>query len=220
MENIIIIGSSGHARVVIDIIERGSKYKIVGLIDSYAQAGDTVLGYKILGDEHKIPELLNSYNLKGGIIAIGDNWDRHLVYQRINDICKSFNFINAIDPTAVIGKNVTLGKGIVIMPAAVVNCNSQIDDFCIINTKASLDHDSHMKSFSSLAPGVTTGGYVEIGFCSVVCIGANVIPKIIIGENSVIGGGSFVNKSIPDNVVAFGIPVKIISHRKKEDKYL
>lgn len=37
-----------------------------------------------------------------------------------------------------------------------------------------------------------------------------VMPGVTIGENSVVGSHSFVNKDIPDNVVAFGVPAKII----------
>lgn len=36
-----------------------------------------------------------------------------------------------------------------------------------------------------------------------------IMPNVTIGENSIIGAFSFVNKNIPDNVVAFGVPVKI-----------
>lgn len=43
-------------------------------------------------------------------------------------------------------------------------------------------------------------------------IGANVIilPGVTVGENSVIGAGSVVTRSVPDRVVAAGIPVKVI----------
>ena len=45
-------------------------------------------------------------------------------------------------------------------------------------------------------------------------LGANVIllPGVTIGENTVIGAGSVVTKSIPGNVVAAGSPAKIIKH--------
>lgn len=220
MENILIIGSSGHARVVIDIIEKGSKYNIAGLIDSFAPKGNVVLGYPILGNEYDIPEIIKIYKTDAVIIAIGENWDRYIVYQKVIKIYNSLRFVNAIHPNAVIGKNVVLGQGVVVMPGAIINSNCIIEDFCVINTKASLDHDSHMKSFSSLAPGVTTGGYVEIGNYSSVFIGSIIIPRISIGNHTTIGGGSFVNKSVPDNVVAFGVPAKVIRSRNNDDKYL
>jgi acetyltransferase-like isoleucine patch superfamily enzyme len=43
-----------------------------------------------------------------------------------------------------------------------------------------------------------------------------IMPGITIGENSIIGAFSFVNKDIPDNVTAFGIPIKIIKRRVKK----
>ena len=45
-------------------------------------------------------------------------------------------------------------------------------------------------------------------------IGQNVVimPGVTIGENSIIGAFSFVNKNIPDNVVAYGVPVKVVKN--------
>lgn len=43
-------------------------------------------------------------------------------------------------------------------------------------------------------------------------IGAHcvIMPGITIGENSIIGACSFVNRNIPDNVIAFGVPCKVV----------
>lgn len=43
-----------------------------------------------------------------------------------------------------------------------------------------------------------------------------IMPGVTIGENSIIGAFSFVNKDIPDNVIAYGVPIKIIKEIKKE----
>lgn len=45
-------------------------------------------------------------------------------------------------------------------------------------------------------------------------IGANsvIMPGVTIGENSIVGALSFVNKDVPDNVVAYGIPAKVIKN--------
>lgn len=42
-----------------------------------------------------------------------------------------------------------------------------------------------------------------------------VMPGVTIGENSVVGAFSFVNKDIPANVVAYGIPAKVVRSLKK-----
>jgi acetyltransferase-like isoleucine patch superfamily enzyme len=77
-----------------------------------------------------------------------------------------------------------------------------------------------MSDFSSIAPGVTTGGNISIGKFSAVSLGANVIHGIKIGKHSVIGSGSTVLTNIDDYVVAYGTPAKIIRERKDGDKYL
>jgi len=219
-QNIVIVGSSGHAKVIIDIIEKEGKYNIVGLLDAFKEVGELAFGYKVLGEEKDLPKLINKYQLIGCIIAIGDNWIRNIVKNKIMEIDATFNFINTIHPSSVIARGVTVGSGTVIMAGAVINSNSKIGDFCIINTNASLDHDSNMSDFSSIAPGVTTGGNVSIGEFSAVSLGVNIIHGITIGKHSVIGTGSTVIKNINDHVVAYGTPAKTIRKRKEGDKYL
>lgn len=219
-KNIIIVGSSGHAKVVIDIIEKEGTYNIVGLIDSFRQVGETSFGYQILGTEEQLPAFVETYDLYGGFIAIGDNWKRYLVAEKIKALIPRFQFITAIHPSAQIARGVEIGNGSVLMAGAIVNSDSKVGNFCILNTKSSLDHDSIMGDFSSLAPNATTGGNVSIGAFSAVSLGANIIHRKIIGKHTVIGAGSVVLNDIPDFCVAYGVPAKVIRKRREGDKYL
>lgn len=45
-----------------------------------------------------------------------------------------------------------------------------------------------------------------------------VLPGVTIGDNSVIGAGSVVNKDIPSNVVAVGNPCKVLRQINDNDK--
>lgn len=218
--NIVVVGTSGHAKVIIDIIELEGKYNIVGLIDSYKSKNDVISNYKILGSEDDIPKLAKEFNFDSGIIAIGDNWTREKIFSKISIIAPNFKFVSAIHPSSVIGKNVSIGNGTVIMPGTVVNTNAKIGDFCIVNTKASVDHDCYIEDFCSLAPGATLGGNVHIKAFSAVSIGATVIQDIIIGKHTVIGAGALVTKNIDHHVVAYGIPAKFVRKRSTGDKYL
>jgi sugar O-acyltransferase (sialic acid O-acetyltransferase NeuD family) len=220
MDNIVLVGSSGHAKVIIDIVEQEGKYKIVGLIDAFRSVGETILGYNVIGLEADIPELIVEYRLKGIIIAIGDNSVRAHVAGKVVDICPELRFVTTRHPSANIGKGATIGVGTVVMAGAVVNPCCQVGRLCIVNTKASLDHDSVMEDFSSLAPGVTTGGNCRIGSYSAVSIGAVLRHGISIGEHCVIGGGSLVMNNVDPFSVAYGSPAKKIRDRQRGDKYL
>lgn len=218
--NIVVIGSSGHASVVIDVIEREQKYRIVGVIDSLKPAGGKVFGYEILGAEEAIPGLVASGQVHGGLIAIGDNWMRHLVVEKVKSLSPGFNFVSAIHPSAIIARGVTIGEGSVLMAGVVVNSDSKVGNFCILNTKVSLDHDCVTDDFSSLAPNATIGGNVSIGTFAAISLGANIIHGLRIGAHSVLGAGALAVDDIPDHSVAYGTPAKVIRKRLEGDKYL
>ena len=55
--------------------------------------------------------------------------------------------------------------------------------------------------------GVTIGRNVWLG------AGAKVLDGVTLGQNVVIGAGAVVNESMPDNVIAAGVPAKIIRRR-------
>ena len=218
--NIVIIGASGHAKVVIDIIERENKYNIVGLIDANKPRDFKIFQYSILGREKELPKVMKTFNFKAGIIAIGDNWTRQLVYNKIKDIVPDFEFVSAVHPNAIIGRNVNIGAGTVIMPGAIVNANTKIDEFCILNTKSSMDHDGHLHQFTSLAPDATVGGNVVIGDYSAICLGARVIQDITIGKHAIIGAAALVNRNVEDFKMLYGVPARVIKTIKQGEKYL
>ena len=51
-------------------------------------------------------------------------------------------------------------------------------------------------------------------------MGVVIIDRITIGENTVVGSGALVLKDLPDNVLAYGIPAKIIRTREPGEKFL
>lgn len=220
MDKIVIIGSSGHAKVIIDIVEQEGRYKIAGLIDRYRKVGEQTLGYQILGREEELPELTTRHALRGAIVAVGDNFIRAEVAARVGEICLDLPFLSAIHPKASIAKNVSIGEGTVIMAGVAVNPCCSIGRFCILNTNSSLDHDSVMEDFSSLAPRAATGGNCRIGGYSAVGIGAVLVHDIRIGAHTVIGAGSTALESIDSLKVAYGTPARAIRDRKPGDKYL
>ena len=106
------------------------------------------------------------------------------------------------------------------MGNSIINSSTTIGNGVIVNTASTIDHDCYLDNFSSLAPGVNLGGNVIIGKRSVVSIGAKIMHGIKLGNDTVVGGGSFVNKDIGDNFVSYGVPSKTIRKRKKDEKYL
>ncbi|PKV50994.1 sugar O-acyltransferase (sialic acid O-acetyltransferase NeuD family) [Aquimarina sp. MAR_2010_214] len=219
MEKTLIIGASGHAKVIIETIELNNNYEIYGLIDTFKPKGSKLLRYEVLGKEEDIPSLIKQ-GIRKGIIAIGDNWVRYQMYLKIKKIAPDFEFINVIHPSVVISPSVILGEGSVILASVTINAEAQVGDFCILNTGVNLGHDSIMKEFSSLAPGATIGGNVYIGKGTAISLGANIIQGITVGNYSVVGAGSVIVNNIDDYKLAYGVPAKEIRTFKKGERYL
>lgn len=178
------------------------------------------MGLPILGSERDLPDLVDRFALLGVIIAIGDNFARAQMAAKVQELCPKLALVSAIHPRATIASDVEVGEGTVIMAGAVVNPFSTIGRGCIINTNASLDHDGIMKDFSSLGPGVATGGSCLLGEYSAVGIGSALLQGIQIGSNTIIGAGSVVTRSVESGVVAYGSPARVVRRRVPGERYL
>lgn len=218
MNNVLIIGSSGHCSVVVDAIEKMGGCRIAGLIDDDKKYGEKSCGYEILGTINDIKKIAKEYAVTKLFIAVGSNWNRHLIYQRIEPL--GFEYLTVIHPSACIAKGIHIGDGTLIAANVVINPGSFIGNQCIINTGAIIEHDNVVMDFASVSPGSVIGGNVHIGKFSFIGLGSKIKNKITIGEHSVIGMGSTVIDFISDRKLAYGSPCKEIETRKKEDKYL
>jgi sugar O-acyltransferase (sialic acid O-acetyltransferase NeuD family) len=216
----LIVGSSGHARVVIDIIERDGAQTIVGLLDDTKAPGLIEIGYPVLGRVADLPEIVREHNVQGFFIAMGDNWKRGLVAAKVKQLTPALMAITAVHPGAQVARSACLGTGTAVMAGAVVNSNASVGSFCIINTRASVDHDSYVGDFASLAPGATLAGNVRVGAYSAVCLQACVAERVAIGAHTVVGAGSVVLNDLPDEVLAYGTPARVVRARGREDRYL
>jgi len=220
MDDILIIGSSGHAKVVIDIVEQVGRYRIAGLLDDYRSIGEETLGYSVIGKRTDLVDRVREHSIRGTLIAIGDNDARSKIADWAIQCCPDLPFVTAVHPSATIARNVDLGAGTVIMAGAVINPCCSVGQFCILNTNSSLDHDSVMEDFASLAPGATVGGSCQIGTRSAVGMGATLVQSVTIGNGTVVGAASLVLGSIESGIVAYGVPARAVRARNLEDRYL
>jgi hypothetical protein len=115
---IVVIGASGHAKVLIDIVEQQGPLRIVGLIDSFKQPGTRVTGYDVIGRENSIAELIATEEIIGGISPIGRTWVPCRIAKGIRELASDFAFVKAIRP-ARIAREVTLGHSVAVTPGQV-----------------------------------------------------------------------------------------------------
>ncbi len=219
-KKVVIIGASGHAKVIIDIFEKQGEYTVLGLLDKAKYAGTPFFGYEILGQDKDIPSLLQKHPGCHFFVAIGDNWERKLVQDNITSLFPEIQFTSAIHPYAQIGKNVKIGQGVAIMAGVIINSDTFIEDFTILNTRVAVDHDNHIHPFASIGPGATLGGNVSIGAHSIVGMGAVIKHGCHIGQHSLVGAGALVLQGFADYDVLYGNPARFIRKREEGETYL
>jgi len=121
-------------------------------------------------------------------------------------------FTNIIHSGLDISKMSKIGRGVLINSKVSIAAHTTIGDFVSINRHVSIGHHTIIEDYCSINPGVNIAGNVLIGQGTTIGMGANILHTIKIGKNSIIGAGSVVTKDIPDNVVAYGSPCKIIKN--------
>ena len=110
-EAVVIIGTGGHAKVVIELIRAEAKYQIKGCT-GLGESGFVLGDVPILGTDSVLPALLVN-GAKKAFVAIGDNYLRLRLLGQLSEL--GFELINAVSPHAVVSPSATLGRGIAIM---------------------------------------------------------------------------------------------------------
>lgn len=199
-QSVIIIGASGHGKVVADIvIENGDE--VLGFLDDNPNLPKKFVGFPILGviNEYK------KYSDAKFIVAIGNAAIREKIANKLENVA----WYMAIHPTAVISKlDTVIGEGTVVMANAVVNPGARIGRHCIINTGAIVEHDNRLEDYVHVSVGAKLAGTVSVGKSTWIGIGASVRNNLEICANCMIGAGAIVVKDIKEAGTYVGVPAR------------
>ena len=203
---LLLIGTGGHAKVVIELFRASDRYCPAGLI-AQDLTSTSLLGVPVIGTDADLSRLQAS-GLAHAFVAIGDNQRRLSLGNKLE--ASGFTIVSAISPAAIVSPSSRLGFGIAVMSGAIINADAQIDNFAIINTGASVDHDCRIGESAHLAPGSAIAGSVTIGRLAFMGIGSTAVPGISIGEFAIVGAGACVLHDIPARATAWGVPARIV----------
>ena len=191
MKEILLMGSGGHSKSVIDVIEQEGQFKITGIVGTAKSVGTSVLGYKVIGDDSDIQSLSKMYNY--AIVAVGQIRSPEIRVKLFNLLMKSgFVLPSIISPRAYVSKHAIIGNGTIIMHDAIVNASAVIGDNCIINSKALIEHDTIIHNHCHISTNSVINGNVVIEEASFIGSGAIVTNSITIKKNSFVKAGAVV----------------------------
>lgn len=203
-KKLLLIGASGHGKVVADIaIQNG--YEVIGFLDDNPDVKE-IMGFPVLGKVEKAIEYIDHAYM---FVSIGNAVIRSKIMSDLTDQGAQFPVL--IHPNAVVGMNVEIQEGTVVMAGTVINADAKIGKGCIINTCASVDHDCVVGDYSHVSVGAHVAGTVKIGKCTWIGAGAVVKNNVAICDECMIGAGAVVVSVIEEQGTYVGVPARKIS---------
>lgn len=205
--NIVIIGASGHGKVISDIVKKSGDI-VKGFLDDNKSSMKYFAGSPVLGQIKDYRKYLECEF----VVAIGNPTIRKNITEELEDV----RWYTAIHPSAEIADiEVIIEEGTVIMANAVINPGTKIGKHCIINSSAVVEHDNNIRDFAHISVGAKLAGTVSVGKSTWVGIGVSVSNNISICDDCIIGAGAVVVKDIKEPGIYVGIPAERLNKTKK-----
>ncbi|MEA1853620.1 acetyltransferase [Cytobacillus sp. OWB-43] len=199
---LLIIGASGHGKVVADIAIKMNKWQSIAFLDDDKSLRSS-MGLEVIGTSDDVFTHIDDYDI---FVGIGNNDTRKRIHEVLETVGASIPIL--IHPNAIIGNQVEIGDGTAVMAGTVVNCCTKIGKSCIVNTGSTIDHDNCIGNFVHISPGAHLAGSVKVGQGSWLGIGSVVSNNIAITNGCIVGAGSVVVKDISKPGIYVGIPVR------------
>lgn len=200
-EKVVIIGASGHGKVIADIILKSGD-RVEGFLDDAENLPERILGIPVLGKVQDFSE----YTDRHFVIAIGSAAIREKIAGMLDG---KVRWYTAVHPNAVISLlGAEIGEGSVVMANAVINSGARIGRHCIVNTAAVVEHDNVLEEYVHISPGAALAGTVTVGKRTHIGVGASVRNNLSICADCMIGAGATVVKDIGEPGTYVGTPAR------------
>ncbi|MDX1664617.1 MAG: biotin/lipoyl-containing protein [Candidatus Promineifilaceae bacterium] len=200
---ILIIGGGDGAVQVVDVLAHAHRQRAVAIVDdAESLQGKLIRGVPIVGqiDYGQIAQMYEEDHFDAAVISISTLIPlREQIFLELKE--RGIPFANVIHPSAVIGANVTLGEGNVIMafchigPCATLGNNNFLSVYC------SVEHHGTLGNHCSFGPGVVTSSRVHFGDRVRCGTGIFIEPKVTIGADAVIGSGCIIRGDVPEHAL-------------------
>jgi sugar O-acyltransferase (sialic acid O-acetyltransferase NeuD family) len=199
VQRLLIIGGGNGAVQIIDALARIPQQRAVAILDDNAAIhGKTVAGVPVIGaiDPVRAAELLATGAIDAAVISVSTSIAfRARIFTAWR--AQGIPFANVIHPNAVVGMNVTMGEGNVVMAFCHFGACATVGDNNFLSAYCSIEHHCVLGSHCSFGPGVVTSSRVQIGDGVRFGTGIFIEPGVQIGADTVIASGLAIAQHIP-----------------------
>lgn len=207
MKEIVIVGAGGLGKEVAFILRRIGEHQLVGFIDdNQEKQGKLVVGLPVIGTLSCLQAWEEPLAV---VLAIANGTQREKIAKQLKTN-PMFTFPTIQDPSVLVGFNVSVGEGNIIMPHVTMTGDIEINDFNVIELKCAIGHDVEIGSYNTLFPDCLLAGYVKVHQYVSLGMGTQVIQNIQIANQVITGAGTVVIRDLAKDSKAVGVPAKVI----------
>lgn len=156
---LLVVGAGGHGRSVAEAAELSGQFVVVGFLDDSLPAGETVLGFPLLGPVASMAQHLATADQ--AIVAIGNNTVREKLLQQL--AAAGFKWATVVHPRAIVSPSAVLGAGSAVMAGAIVGTEACLGISSIVNCGAVVDHHATVEDFGHLGVNASMAGGAVLG---------------------------------------------------------
>lgn len=216
MKKLYIIGAGGFGREVAWLVERINEneeakgneaaWQIAGFIDDNESIqGQQQDAYTVAGTCIELMKMAENEEIYA-VCAVGAAKTRKMIVDKFID--SKVKFATVIDPSVIISKRVDIGEGTIICAGTIITVDIKIGNHVIINLDCTIGHDDIIHDYVTIYPSVNVSGNVEVGECSEMGTGMQIIQGKKVKSGTIIGAGAVVVKDINEAGVYVGSPAK------------
>tara|TARA_Y100001935_G_C17286910_1_gene500904 strand:- start:825 stop:1505 length:681 start_codon:yes stop_codon:yes gene_type:complete len=218
-KNIFFWGAKFKAGIIYNYIKKkelvgiNSKLKVTYLFDPWLKKPQFKSTAIFSNKQNDLKKFIN--NSKYFLTCIGNEFGMAR-YEISKKLEKKLIPLKIISNKSFVYDKKKLGEGVQVFPGSILNENSSIGDYSILNTSSLVEHDCEIGSGVHIMPGAVIGGNVKLEDFVTVGMNATILPNIVVEKGAYIGAGAVVTKNIKKNQLVFGNParfIKTIKHK-------
>ncbi len=205
---LVVLGSGGHAKVIIEILEAMDQFEIVGCSSGDPDPPSEVSGYSFLGAFDDLPGLMKK-GVKLAAVGVG-GWTDNTFRQEVFEMAKEMGFelVKPVHPTVVRPPNVVIGEGTMVGSGAVLMTEAAIGRNVIISSQCLIGHETVIEDHVLVSGAVKVGADVRIRQGALLAFASTVLSRTVVGEDALVAAGAVVVDDVPAHARVFGVPAK------------
>jgi sugar O-acyltransferase (sialic acid O-acetyltransferase NeuD family) len=210
----ILWGSAGHAKVLASLLaQRGDR--VIALFDNDSLASPALPDVPLYIGEASFmrwAEQTPGIERVWALVAIGGGRGRERLAIQALMQHRGLRMATLVHPTASTCASAALGAGSQVLAHAIVAAEARLGEACIVNHRASVDHECTVGRGVHFAPGATLCGCVSVGDGVLIGACAVVLPRLRIGDDAIVGAGAVVTRDVPPRALVTGNPARVVRY--------